>query len=424
MAPSRPERIAARQADVLTRLLPETQSWVREGQPLDAGLSRFYHAHPEFGSRDRRLFSGTVFSYFRWKGWIDRIARNNDEACLWAHLLESPETHPAILALASQLGHPASALTPLATLAIREKALRLGNLTNSSLALSHLVPDWVIPLLGATADAQIEAFQKPPPTWLRVRPAVRDTVIAAMREAGHQPQAHPTIESAFSIPRGINLRALPRPVRDQIDIQDLASQLTGLVCAPKPGESWWDACCGSGGKTLHLAELGGNAVSLLATDLRPSALAELAHRIGPAGGTSIRTAQWDGLTEPAPAQRFDGILLDAPCSGTGTWHRNPDARWRMSQEKFNTLVDLQSRLLRTCARQVKPGGILMYATCSVLAGENELLVEQFLKESPAFTLQPFMHPIDGSPCAGQLWIEAARHACNGMYMARLGRKNS
>lgn len=421
MAASRPERIAARQADVLTRLLPEAQSWVRACQPLDSGLSRFYHAHPEFGSRDRRLFSGTVFSYFRWKGWIDRIARNSDEACVFAHLLETDEPHAAILALATSLGLPGSVLTPMASRGTREKALSLGALTNCTLPLSLLVPDWIVPLLGKTADAHIEAFQKPPPTWLRTSPVERDGIMQALRDAKTEPQPHPAIASACSIPRGINLRALPRPLRERIDIQDLASQVTGLVCAPKAGDTWWDACCGSGGKTLHLSELGGNTVSILATDVRASILEELAHRMAPARDRSIRTAQWDGLRQQPPSEFFDGVLLDAPCSGTGTWHRNPDARWRFSRERFSELLDLQSRLLRKCAQQVKPGGCLIYATCSILPDENAVLLEQFMKDTPEFSLTPFPSPIDGLHCGGQLLIDPALHACNGMYIARLER---
>ena len=410
-----------RQADVLTRLLAEAQSWVRDGLPLDSGLSRFYHHHPEFGSRDRRLFSSTVFSYFRWKGWIDRVARDVETACVFAHLLETSALHPAVLKLAAPRGLPASDLRPMGLLPIREKALSLGDITKFTLTLPQLVPDWVLPLLGPDPEPTIESFQKPPPTWLRIRPEARHAVMAELQNSGAEPHKHPSIPSALSVSRGINLRALPRPVRDQIDVQDLASQVTGLVCAPAAGETWWDACCGSGGKTLHLAELGGGTASILATDIRASILDELARRIGPDRGRSIRTALWDGTRRPPPAGPFDGILLDAPCSGTGTWHRNPDARWRLTQDRLLALLELQSRLLRTCSTQVKPGGTLIYATCSVLADENEQLVKRFLAEFPGFGFMPFCNPIDGSPCCGQLRIDPAIHSCNGMYIARLGR---
>jgi 16S rRNA (cytosine967-C5)-methyltransferase len=408
-----------RQADVLTRLLAEAQSWVRDGLPLDSGLSRFYHHHPEFGSRDRRLFSGTVFSYFRWKGWIDRVARDVETACVFAHLLETSDLHPAVLKLASPRGLPASDLRPMGLLPIREKALRLSDITKITLTLPQLVPDWILPLLGPDPEPKIEAFQKPPPTWLRIRPDERNAVMAELQNPGTEPHKHPSIPSALSVSRGINLRALPRPVRDQIDVQDLASQVTGLICAPGAGETWWDACCGSGGKTLHLAELGGGTASILATDIRGSILDELSRRIGPDRRRSIRTALWDGTRQPPPAGPFDGILLDAPCSGTGTWHRNPDARWRLTHDRLLVLLDLQSRLLRSCSTQVKPGGALIYATCSVLADENEQLVKCFLAEFPGFSLMPFNNPIDGSPCCGQLRIDPALHSCNGMYIARL-----
>ncbi|MEI8352451.1 MAG: RsmB/NOP family class I SAM-dependent RNA methyltransferase, partial [bacterium] len=383
MEESRSERIAMRQADVLTRLLAAAQSWVRDGLPLDSGLSRFYHHHPEFGSRDRRLFSGTVFSYFRWKGWIDRVARDVETACVFAHLLETSALHPAVLTLAAPRGLPASDLRPMGLLPIREKALSLGDITKFTLTLPQLVPDWVLPLLGPDPEPTIESFQKPPPTWLRIRPEARHAVMAELQNSGAEPHKHPSIPSALSVSRGINLRALPRPVRDQIDIQDLASQVTGLVCAPAAGETWWDACCGSGGKTLHLAELGGGTASILATDIRGSILDELSRRIGPDRRRSIRTALWDGTRQPPPAGPFDGILLDAPCSGTGTLAKHPELTWIGCEIDLPRLVEQQRAILEAAVPALAPGGLLVYAVCSWLPEEGEAHRARLLGAHPA-----------------------------------------
>jgi len=246
--------------------------------------------------------------------------------------------------------------------------------------------------------------------------------MAVLQQSGGEPMAHPAIPSAVSVRRGINLRALPRPIRNGMDIQDLASQATGLVCGPRPGETWWDACCGSGGKTLHLAALGGPSVSILATDVRSTILDELCRRMSEERLKGIATAQWDGARQPPPEGAFDGILLDAPCSGTGTWHRNPDARWRTSAETMAKLITLQSQLLHACATRLKAGGVLVYATCSVTRAENEDRVTQFLAESPDFQLSPFENPLDGTPCRGQLRIQPWEGPCNGMFMARLTRQ--
>jgi 16S rRNA (cytosine967-C5)-methyltransferase len=422
MDPARAERIYERQADLLVEILSGLQTAVGTGNPLDSHLSRFYHQHPEFGSRDRRLFSGTVFSYFRWKGWLDRIAPTTAAACVFAHLLESAEIHPAILKLAGRAGLPDSSMNPMGPLPPLGKAAELGRITGVDCSLAQLVPAWVIPMLGPDPAPLLEAFQTPPPTWLRVRPENREPVMALLQANGGEPMAHPVISSAVSVRRGINLRALPRPIRDDLDIQDLASQATGVVCNPRPGERWWDACCGSGGKTLHLSALGGPSVSILATDIRATILDELSRRTGEARLQGITTALWDGKRQPPPEGAFDGILLDAPCSGTGTWHRNPDARWRTSPETVAQLINLQSHLLRACATRLKAGGVLVYATCSVTRNENEAVVASFLAESPDFQLSPFINPLDGAPCDGLLRIAPRAGPCNGMFLAKLTRK--
>ena len=419
MDPTRSDRIHERQAAVLLDLYGKAVITVRAGKPLDTTLSHFYHEHPEFGSRDRRLLSGTVFSYFRWKGWIDGLFRTPAGACVFAHLMDSTEIHPAILKLATQEGLTLESLAPMGLLSPSEKALALSRITGTEPTLLQLVPAWVIPMLGPDAERLIEAFQSPPPTWLRTQPEDREAVRATLTDMGAEPVLHTVIPSALSVVRGINLRALPKAIRHLIDIQDLASQVSGLVCDPKPGESWWDACCGSGGKTFHLAALGGPSLALLATDVRTTILEELNRRLEEKGNPALKTAVWDGSCQPPPEGLFDGILLDAPCSGTGTWHRNPDARWRTKAEAVEKLIALQSQLIRACATRLKPGGVLIYATCSLTHDENETMVEKFLADTPGLVLAPFVNPLKQEPCNGILRIHPAEHPCNGMFIARL-----
>ena len=419
MDPARAERIYERQADLLVEILGRVQAIVAEGSPLDSYLSHFYHEHPEFGSRDRRLFSGTIFSYFRWKGWLDRIAQSPEAIGVFANLLESEDIHPAIRKLSSRAGLPDTALIPLGPLSPSEKSVELSRIAGMACSLSQLVPDWVVPMLGPDSVRLLEAFQTPPQTWLRANPADRNSIVTALQQQGTEPTAHPLVTSALSVRRGINLRALPRPIRDRLDIQDLASQVTGLICGPRPGERWWDACCGSGGKAFHLASLGGPSVSLLATDIRPTILTELTRRMSEKRLTGITTARWDSVRQSPPEGTFDGILLDAPCSGTGTWHRNPDARWRTTPVAVAHLIRLQGQLIRACATRLKPGGVLVYATCSVTQDENEKIISQFLSDSPGFKLAHFINTLNGNPCDGRLRINPWENFCNGMFIARL-----
>jgi 16S rRNA (cytosine967-C5)-methyltransferase len=228
------------------------------------------------------------------------------------------------------------------------------------------------------------------------------------------------LPDALQIPRGLNLRALSPQLTGLMEIQDLASQAVGIVCAPRAGERWWDACCGSGGKALHLADLMGETGRVLATDIRAGTLDEMTRRMRASRLRSIEIRKWDGTA--APDALFDGVLVDAPCSGLGTWHRNPDARWRTSPAEIDRLATLQLGLLRTCAQRVKPGGVLVYATCTLTAPENDGVIDEFLSDGGDFLPASFPSPLDGSTCEGRLWIYPWQAGCNGMFIARFMRK--
>lgn len=427
-----PEKILNRQAIVLVDILREVNAGVEQGHPADSTLASIYRRHHEFGSRDRRLFSDTVFSCFRWKGWLAPIAtRDVRAAVVFAHLLDTLECHPTIRFLAGSLGIPPSALRPLGPLSLTAKQtffhtqLTAWNPAFPPPSIVQLVPDWLPDVVENRQDADrlIAAFQSAPPTWLRLRPSTEVNVLDILRQSGIEPVAHPLIPDAVAVPRGANLQGLAPRFRSGMEIQDLASHAVGLVSAPTQGESWWDACAGSGGKALHLADLMGPSGKVLATDVRPGPLDELRRRAGNDGLTTIiRTRLWDGLKEPAPTGSFDGVLLDAPCSGIGTWHRNPDARWRISDTQIARLAELQLTLLRACATRVRPGGKLIYATCTLTRVENGDVLEAFLKENPDFSLQPFPHPLTGANTAGSLFIYPWEGPCNGMFMARLIRQ--
>jgi 16S rRNA (cytosine967-C5)-methyltransferase len=425
------EKILNRQSIVLVDILREVCACVEKGYPADSTLASIYRRHREFGSRDRRLFSDTVFSYFRWKGWLDTIAaRDLRAATVFAHLLDTHECHPTIRFLAASLGIPPSSLRPLGPLPLASKQsffhaqLTAWDTTMPPPSITQLVPNWFYDVAEnqQNIDRLIEAFQSAPPTWLRLRPSSSVKVVEILHESGIEPVTHPHVTDCVAVPRGANLQGLAPRFRSGMEIQDLASLAVGLVCAPTQGESWWDACAGSGGKTLHLADLLGSTGKILATDVRPGALDELHRRAENDALTSIiRTRAWDGLKEPAPIGPFDGVLLDAPCSGMGTWHRNPDARWRISGMQIAHLAELQLTLLRACATRVRPGGKLIYATCTLTHAENGGVIESFLKENPDFSLQPFLHPLTGTKANGSLYIHPWDGPCNGMFMARLTR---
>jgi 16S rRNA (cytosine967-C5)-methyltransferase len=214
------------------------------------------------------------------------------------------------------------------------------------------------------------------------------------------------------------------------EAQDLASQCVGMCCNPKPGEQWWDMCAGAGGKSIHLAELMNDKGLILATDIRASILDQFSKRLNRNKYSSIKMALWNGAADrsasaapqapradPAPDKYFDGVLVDAPCSGMGTWHRNPDARWRISIEQIRNYADIQANLLQIAATKVKPGGKLVYSTCTLTKSENMEVITAFLEQNGEFRLEKLINPLNREPANGIIWIWPYGLNCNGMFMA-------
>ncbi len=200
-----------------------------------------------------------------------------------------------------------------------------------------------------------------------------------------------------------------------IEIQDLASQHIVAAVAPKPGEKIWDACAGAGGKAIALASQMNNKGAVIATDLYEQKLVELKRRAKRGQLLNIRSFVWDGQQplklpqEIARQQGFDKVLVDAPCSSSGTWRRNPDARWRLSADDNAELMALQQRLLTLASQSVRPGGELFYATCSWQVEENEQQVADFMQQN------------DGWQLLEQTMLGAPEQDADTMFVARLKR---
>jgi 16S rRNA (cytosine967-C5)-methyltransferase len=177
-----------------------------------------------------------------------------------------------------------------------------------------------------------------------------------------------------------------------VEIQDLASQQIAAAIAVRSGEKVWDCCAGAGGKSLAIAARMNNKGVLLATDLHGYKLDELKRRAKRAQLGNVRTFTWAGdeplrlPKEIAQQKGFDWVLVDAPCSSSGTWRRNPDARWRFAPTDTAELVVLQQKILHNSAVAVRVGGHLVYATCSWQVSENEAQIALFLQNNPVFSL--------------------------------------
>ena len=201
-------------------------------------------------------------------------------------------------------------------------------------------------------------------------------------------------------------------------MQDVSSQAVGLICDPRPGEKWWDACAGEGGKTLHLADLMGNKGLIWASDRAGWRLAMLKRRAARAGVFNYRTVTWDGVPRPPTKTEFDGVLVDAPCSGIGTWQRNPHARWTTTAQDVKELGEVQEQLLLHAAGGVKPGGRLVYAACTLAPLETTKVVKAFEDRCPSFERLAVRNPlVFGSLPRELLYLLPQETGGNGMFVA-------
>jgi 16S rRNA (cytosine967-C5)-methyltransferase len=300
-------------------------------------------------------------------------------------------------------------------------------------------PPWAEPelrrALGDGFRAELDALKEPAPLDLRVNvlKAARADVLAQLVADGFA--ATPTHLS----PIGIRLEGRPsimaHPLYKDgaIEIQDEGSQLVGLIADARPGQEVIDFCAGAGGKTLALAAAMANKGRVIASDVLANRLERARERFRRAGAHNIQTRPLTGESDPWIKRhkgRFDRVLVDAPCSGTGTWRRNPDMRWRSLGPGLAELLPLQARLLDSAARLVKPGGRLVYATCSMLMSENEDHAAHFLETHPDFTLKPVAEiwrdtiwPDGGPepPSSPYLRLTPARDGTDGFFAAVFAR---
>ena len=274
-------------------------------------------------------------------------------------------------------------------------------------------PEWLYPqAIAAFGDAvfdELDAMRERAPVDLRVNSlcATRPEAIALL--AGESINAEPVELSATALRIATATRILNTEAyrSGAVELQDAASQAVADYAQPEPGQNVLDFCAGAGGKTLALAALMDNRGTLIAHDIDPRRMSDLPIRAERAQATIIRQAQKSDLVENS----FDRVLVDAPCSGSGSWRRDPIGKWRLTPEKLDALVKAQRDALSAAATYVRPGGTLTYATCSVLPLENDEQVAWFCAQNPVFKLE----------VSRALW--PSRDKCDGFFMARFRREN-
>jgi 16S rRNA (cytosine967-C5)-methyltransferase len=271
----------------------------------------------------------------------------------------------------------------------------------AALALRHSLPPWLAALLlewlpPERAEAFGRACNRPPALDLRVNPlrASREGLRAALAAAGvaAEPLAGPGLEQGLSLSGRVgDLRQLPGYAEGHWCVQDRSAQRIAPLLDPQPGEQLLDACAAPGGKCTQIAELIGDRGQVWALDRSPKRLQRLERNAARLGLGCIRTLAADATAlaalRPEWCGQFHRVLVDAPCSGLGTLARHADARWRLEPAAIGELVDLQRRLLEGVAPLLSPGGVLVYATCTVHPAENGELIDAFLADHPAWLQQ-------------------------------------
>jgi 16S rRNA (cytosine967-C5)-methyltransferase len=432
-------RIAAA-IELLAAIIGSGPGITASARPADAVANDFFRARRFIGSGDRRAVSDRVW----------RVLRTHRRLTWW--LTDRPT--PRLLVAASLLLKHApgpdpeggglvdvssafsggqfapAALAPSEQASLRRLQGRALDHPSMPDAVRLEMPDWLLPLLVDRYDAaELAALLLPAPLDLRVNllKATREEALAALTAEGLDATPTPLspwglrIEGRRQVTTGAAFRA------GLVEIQDEGSQLVAALTGARPGMRVADWCAGAGGKTLALAMMMQNRGQVLACDVSAARLEGAVRRLRRAG---VHNAERH-LVEPGDkwakrrAGSFDRVLVDAPCTGTGTWRRNPDARLRLTEADLAELLPKQAAILDQAAPLVRSGGRLVYATCSLLSEENEAQVTAFLARHPGFALVPLARAWPGGapPNLGDyLSLTPARHGTDGFFAAVLERR--
>ncbi len=372
----------------LERLLGELLKFT---SAADSTLRQFFAAHPQLGATERSVLTEAAFTVLRRKLEFEHLAKSGSAPLL--RLL-------ALLGLQQVSNLPAR--WHLSTLACPsesgwlEHAAELAETLPAEIQLN--LPPWLQNALAKHFDqptlAQLAlALQVPAPLDIRVNSlkARRTDVLAALEEAQLEATATPFAPLGIRLVGKPNLQALPAFKEGWFEVQDEGSQLICHLLAPKRGQLVVDFCAGAGGKTLALGALMRSLGNIYAFDVVADRLVKLQMRLTKSGLSNVRPTLLESEHD-SKLQRLtskvDCVLVDAPCSGLGTLRRNPDLKWRQTPTSIADFTRKQASILASAAQLVKPGGRLVYATCSLLEAENEAIIAGFLAQHRQFKVLP------------------------------------
>ena len=411
----RPPQItgASRLEKSLVDLLDEV---LRFEQAADRTLSLYFKANSGWGPRERATLADATFD----------VLRNLSLYKQWSVTLE-PGGELRRLAL---LGLRCTAWLPKLSEGEERWLERVAASDISGLPLEVRTsqPEWIVSRLaqhpGLDVEALLQSLLLPAAFDIRVNTSKTDraSLINVLAEQGIQTTEVADIATALEIEGHPSLERTEAFRLGLFEVQDRGSQLLTQLCAPRRGQTVVDFCAGAGGKTLAMADQMRSTGQVFACDTSRVRLARLSPRLARSGLSNVQSFAIDSELDPKLKRmrgRADLVLVDAPCSGTGTLRRNPDLKWRGSAEALSRLVTLQAKILEAASAIVKPGGSLVYGTCSLLNDENLAIAEAFERTHPEFVRAPAAQWVDGKFCEGdflRLWPH--KHGSDGFFGAK------
>jgi 16S rRNA (cytosine967-C5)-methyltransferase len=393
-------------------------------RPADAELSAFFRDHKKLGPHDRAFVAEAVFGVLRRYRYLSVVV---------------PAANPRTLVIAWLI--KARGMSG-ATLEQFAKPELIGHIRNAKtddlpLGVAADLPDWVIEKLQLSmSEADILALgralqqQAPLDVRVNVHKANRDAVLAQLRAEGLAVEATPYSPWGLRFKDHPAINRHPLFVDGSLEVQDEGSQLLALLLGARRGEMVCDFCAGAGGKTLAIGAMMASSGRLYAFDVAEKRLAKMKPRLARSGLSNVMPqllASENDTRVKRLAGKLDRVLVDAPCSGLGTVRRNPDLKFRQTPESVVQLTQKQAAILRAASRLLKPGGRLVYATCSLLPEENEAIVEALLAGG-GFTLLPVNELLAQSKIdldtGAMLKLSPAVHGTDGFFAAVLVKSDS
>ncbi len=412
-----------------------------EKKVLDRTLSAYFRTNKQLGSRDRQLISEGIYAVFRHLGIVIKLLNPDEQKILLkeGRIIRHDSLGKMIYCALLLSNCRFAAMDMWLKTEHAPRINHADSIENQGNAILNffkipkkLTDDDFIPSLlcekfSPSVDAKkyMELIHRRPPMWLRIQ-GDKQQICDEFESNQLNYTEHPLLENAICLyqPK-VNLRTLETFRNGLFEVQDAASQLIGKVCAPQKNYRVLDLCAGAGGKTLQLASMMQRKGTVIACDIREYKLQELKLRARRAGFPNIQTKTYDGKElKKNYKMNFDLVLVDAPCSCSGVWRRNPDGIFTFNTDELAEITAIQSKLLDYAAEGVRHEGYLVYATCSVFAEENENIVNDFLKRHEEYRIVKFENPLKkGEICEnGMFQCDMNILDSDSMFVAKLQRK--